>query len=209
MAYIFSSIPYFRALARREYTTAFTSGHGEYLPVVAHGVRCVRGSSLFFQCMMTEKWAGAAYLLPIEALVTKPVELPRKASGIGYLVSHDALSADEIRRDGSSAVDRTHIQPWDCFSADFGICELDFVKRGRVTVLPGKIDGRYRFTIDFTNTDLADDLEQHKHLHVCELDNGLICAVPNNRLLWHDPAFWETTTERPDFKALGGEFRAE
>lgn len=182
MAFIYGSIPFFECLVRREYTRDHEDGHGQYLKAVAHAVRCVRGHSLWFQTILTDQFAGAAFMVPIEAIVWKPCERP------------EAL---------------TYVQPWDVFSSTFGVCEAEFVARGAVHVLPDRVKAQYRFTIDFTGSDLADHVEQHKHLHVCFLENGLIGAFPNNRILWDDPAFWTATTERPDFKSLGGEYRAE
>jgi hypothetical protein len=183
VSYIFASIPYFRCLVRREYTRDLKDGHGEYYEAVAHGVRCLRGHSLWFQTILTSgPGSGAAFLLPIQALVTQPCE---------------------------PAGEMTYVQPWDVFSSDFGVTQLDFLARGRVEVLPARLPGRYRFTIDFIGSDLAEDPDQHKHLHVVHLDNGLIGAFPNNRLLWSDPAFWTVTQERPDFLSLSSEFRAE
>ena len=182
MSFIFDAIPYFRCLVRREYTKNFKSGHDEYFEGVAHAVRCVRGDSLLFQTMLTSgEGAGAAFLLPIEALVTKPCPV----------------------------VDTTIVQPWDVFSSTFGVSELPFVARGKVNVLPDKAPGQYRFTIDFIGSDLAEDPEQHKHLHVIFREDGLITAYPNNRILWSDPAFWTITTEKPKFESLSNEFRAE
>ena len=183
MAFIYGSIPFFECMVRREYTRNHEDGHGQYLKAVAHAVRCVRGHSLWFQTILTDQFAGAAFMVPIEALVWKPCEKP-----------------DE---------DMTYIQPWDVFSSTFGVCEVEFVARGAVHILPARMKAQYRFTIDFSGSDLADHVEQHKHLHVCFIENGLVGAFPNNRILWDDPAFWTATTERPDFKSLGGEYRAE
>lgn len=157
-------------------------GHGEMLPAVAHAVQCKRGRSLMFQCIFTERFAGASFLLPIEALCWKKCERPSEM---------------------------TYVQPWDCFSDAFTVHEASFVARGAVSVLPSKASGQYRFTIDWAGSDLADHFEQHKHLHVVFVEGGLIGAFPNNRLLWHDPAFWKTGDEAPDFISLGGEFRSE
>lgn len=181
MPYILGNIPFFDCLVRREYTRNKIDGHGEYLPAVAHAVRCVRGNSLMFQCIFSDKFAGASFTLPIEALCWKPC---------------DALSAQDT-------------QPWDCFSSDFGVCEFDFLKRGAAFILPDKTSAQYRFTIDWTGSDLADHFEQHKHLHVLFADTGHIHAVPNNRVLWSDPAFWTVTKDIPDFQSLAGEYRAE
>lgn len=136
MPNIFGSIPFFDCLVRAEYTQGLATRHGEFIPAVAHGVRCVRGHSLWFQCMLLEPYGGCAFMLPIEALVWKPCEKP---------------------------ADMTYVQPWDAFSSEFGICELDFVRRGAVEILPSRLKGQYRFTIDWTGNDLADHVEQHKH----------------------------------------------
>ncbi len=182
MAYIMGPVPFFECLVRREYTRDLDDGHGEYMPAVAHGIRSVRGHSLWFQVIFTKEHAGAAFLLPIEALCWKPCPKP---------------------------FDMTYSMPWDCFSSEFGVTVLDFVNRGGVQVLPSRMRGQYRFTVDWAGSDLAEYPEQHKSAHVCFLENGLIGAFPNNRLLWDDPAFWTTTAEVPQFKSLGGEFRAE
>lgn len=189
MPYVLGSVPYFRCLVRREYTRNLQDRHGEYIPAVAYGVRCVRGHSLWFQCMLMEptdgtpnNTGGASFMVPIEALVHKPCAKPD---------------------------DMTYVQPWDVFSSDFGVCALDFVSRGAVYILPEKRPGQYLFTLDFTGSDLADDPDQHKSLHVCMIEGGLIGAFPNNRLLWQDDAFWKLMDERPDFISLAPEFRAE
>jgi hypothetical protein len=131
--------------------------------------------------VLTAKHGGCAFLLPIEALVTKPC----------------------------APVPTVVVQPWDVSSSDFGVCEVPFVARGAVDVLPDRMRAQYRFTLDFVGTDLAEHPEQHKAIHVVFRSDGIIGAYPNNRLLWHDPAFWEVTTERPPFESLSGEYRAE
>lgn len=182
MPEIMGNVPYMRCMVRAEYLYNRTKGHGEFIESVAYGIRCVRGSSLFFQCALGFPWGGAHFLLPIEALVWKPCE---PADGM------------------------TYVQPFDCFSHVFGVVEFDFLKRGEAYVLPDKKPGQYQFTIDWTGTDLADDLDQHKHLHVIKQASGLIGAFANNRVIMPDPAFWPAMTERPEFLSLAGEYRAE
>jgi len=182
MPYVLGNIPFQDVYVRREYTKNLEDHHGEFIKGYAHAIRCVRGHSLMFQVNFEDPFGGAAFLVPIEALCWKPCPKP------------DAM---------------TYVQPWDVFSSDFGVIDLDFCKRGSVAILPDKIQGQYRFTIDFVGSDLAEHFEQHKSLHVCFLENGLVGAFPNNRILWSDPAFWTTTDERPDFKSLAGEYRAE
>lgn len=183
MAEIMGNIPYMRCMVRGEYLFGLTVEPGEFVEAIAYGVRCVRGSSLFFQLALGSPYGGAHYLLPIEAVVWKPCAKP------------DAM---------------TYIQPFDCFSHVFGVVEFDFLKRGEAYVLPGRVPGQYQFTIDWTGTDLADDLDQHKHLHIVKQESGLIGAFANNRVLMPDPAFWPLMTgELPRFMSLPGEYRAE
>lgn len=179
---IMGNVPMMHCLVRGEYLRDRQRGHGEYVEAFAYGVRCVRGHSLWFQCALQAPYGGVNFLLPIRALVTKPCPDP------------------EVM---------TYVQPWDCFSSTFGIVEFDFIKRGEAYVLPAKEPGQYQFTIDFTGSDLADYPDQHKHLHVVKMGNGLIGAFPNNRVLTPDPAFAPMMTERPDFMSISGEYRAE
>lgn len=182
MADIMGNVPYFRCYVRGQYLRDRKRGHAEFVEAIAYGVRCVRGASLWFQCALGEPYGGAHFLLPIIALCHKPCDEP---------------------------AEMTYVQPWDCFSSTFGVVEFDFVKRGEAYVMPERRPGQYRFTIDFTASDLADDMEQHKHLHVIFQASGLIGAFPNNRVLMPDAAFWPMMDQKPDFESLNGEFRAE
>jgi hypothetical protein len=171
-------------MVRREFTTNMKRGHGEYLEAIAVGVRMQRGMSIYFQVWFQEgPAAGAMFLLPIQALVWKPCDIPEPL----------------------------HIQPWDVFSSDFSCSRIDLFHESRAYVLPNRVPGRYMMTFDFTGNELADDLEQHKHLHMIRMDDGWFAAVPNNRVLIEDRAFLTNgvTKERPDFESLSKEFRSE
>jgi len=98
-------------------------------------------------------------------------------------------------------------QPWDCESRDHAVVVLD-----RVSSSPWlcKIDGdfykgKYLFTVDYTNSDIADDPAQHKQSHVlcitedCKWKGNLV-ALPNNRVRATSPALWVTGDGAPDFK---------
>lgn len=183
MAEIMGNIPYMKCLVRGEYLRDIKRGHGEFVEAVAYGVRCVRGSSLWFQCALGSPYGGAHFLLPIVALVNQPCDHPP---------------------------DMRLVQPFDCFSHHFGVVEFDFLKRGEAYVLPDRAPGQYQFTIDWTGTDIADDLDQHKHLHIVKQASGLIGAFANNRVLMPDAAYWPMMgPDRPDFESLSGEYRAE
>jgi hypothetical protein len=181
MAYLLGSIPYFRCLVRKEYVRDLADGQGEFLEATAVAVLCVRGDSLQFQVVLHEPLAGCAFMLPIEALVTRPV----------------APVATKV------------VQPWDCFSSEFGVCEIATVRRGAVKLFKDGVLGEYRFTLAFTGTDLADDPAQRKLLHVVLREDGLVGAYPNNRMVFLDRALFGDLTGKPDFTTLAKEFRAE
>ncbi len=180
---------WFPGFLRREYTRNMQDGYGEYLPCVIHGLRVVQGRQLEFQSVLTETAAGAGFLAPIEAFCWKIPTNPRERF---------------------AEIDHTYIQPWDNFSSTFGVHAFEFHRRMKSLILPDRRGGRYRFSIDFEGSSLAEFSEQHKHLHIMDMDDGSIGAFPNNRVLWVEPAFWnEPVLERPDFIALSGEWMAE
>lgn len=184
MSYIFDKIPFFHCKVRREFTVNLKEYLDEYLDGIAVGVRCQRGLSLYFQIWLQDGvGAGAMFLLPIQALVTKPCQIP----------------------------DRKLVQPWDVFSSDFSCSRIDLFYRSRAYLLPDHIPGRYLMSFDFIGNELADNLEQHKHLHLVAMDGGWFAAVPNNRLLIEDLAFLDkgVTQENPGFVSLATEFYSE
>lgn len=182
MAFLMDNIPLMRVHVRGEYLQDLAAGHGQTFEAIAHAVRCRRGSSLWFQVNFKEPLGGVSYLLPIEALTWRPDAAPASTETA---------------------------QPWDCMGDTFSVCELRFLARGGVQVLPDRVGGQYRFSIDFGAEDLADDPAQHKTLHVVWRQDGLVGAYPNNRLLWEDSAFWDVTETKPDITCLLYEARAE
>jgi hypothetical protein len=180
---------FFPGFLRREYTRNLQDGFGEYLPCMIHGLRVVRGRSLEMQCVLTDYGAGAGFLAPIEAYCWREPDMAR-------------VKGEEI--------DMTYVQPWDCFSDTFGVHAFEFHERMRALILPGRVRGRYRCTIDFIGSSLAELSEQHKHLHLFDMEDGSLGAFPNNRVLWVEPAMWDKPfEERPNFEALSGEWMAE
>lgn len=184
MAYILSSVPYFHCLVRKEFTQGLLSGHDEYIEAMAVGVLCVRGDSLQFQVIMKEPYAGVAFTLPIQALCTKPCPPPAEPK---------------------------IAEPWDVFSCEFGVCELATVRRSVVKLLKDGMLAEYRFTLAYTGTDVADDPDQRKLLHVVLREDGLVGAYPNNRCIFIDRAlFGDLDPKAPlKFTTLSREFRAE
>lgn len=173
---------------RREYTRNLEDGYGDYYLCAIHGLRIIEGESLWFQCMLMEEHAGAGFMAPIEAFCwEKPAE-PRKKG---------------------EPVDMTYVQPWDSFSSSFGVHQFEFHRSMKALILPKRMEAVYWFSIDFAESSLAENADQHKHLHIFEMEDGSIGAFPNTRVLWNDAAFCKPTEDRPDFVSLAGEFRSE
>ena len=97
-------------------------------------------------------------------------------------------------------------RPWDCSAYNHAVYVLD-----RATPCPwiAKIDGsmyaaKYLFTVDYAESEIADDPAQHKQSHVMQLLDagewtGNVVALPNNRVRVTHPAWFETGKGAPDF----------
>ena len=182
---------------RREFTYNHEQYHDEYLHGLAIAVNTIPDRSLSFQVVFTgceadcDDWdegnihGGAMWArMPIQGLV-----------------------CDMPMEDFPKPMDDHLSQPWDCESRDHSVVVLD-----RVSSSPwiAKIDGKfytskYLFTVDYTDSHIADDPAQHKQSHVLELLDageytGNIIALPNNRVRVTHPAWFETGNGAPDFK---------
>ena len=191
MPFILSDTPQvIRCLVRAEFTQNHQRHQGQYLRAHILGVRCQEAASLQFQVRFDEpKMAGAMFCLPIQALCWKPCPVP----------------------------DAELVQPWDTFSATFAVHEFALWRRGNAQLLnvrgidghPERLPARYLFTLDFAGNALADDFEQHKQLHVLQVEAGWFAAVPNNRVLSVDTAFSKPCEALPRFQSLDYLYTAE
>ena len=194
MPYLISDIPHFKCWVRKEYTCNHEQYHGEFIHGMAIAVNTIPDRCLSFQVIFTgcesdfddsENVHGGAMWarMPITALV-----------------------ADEMYEEWPETM-ATHLaQPWDCSSHHHSIVRME-----RVSSSPWicKIDGdfyssRYLFTVDYTESEVADDPAQHKQSHVMVLTEGQwkgnVVALPNNRVRVTSPAYWVTGEGAPDFK---------
>ena len=193
MAYLQSNIPHFKCWVRREYTHNHEKYHGEFLHAMAVAVTTMPCRSLSFQVIFTgleegseENVHGGAMWarMPITALVGDfdfegwPEPMPT------YLA-----------------------QPWDCASHHHAVYQIN---RAQPCPWIAKIGSdffpaKYLFTVDYTESEIADDPAQHRQSHVLQLLDadvytGNIVALPNNRVRVTHPAWWVTGEGPPDFK---------
>ena len=195
MPYLQSNIPYFKAWVRREYTKNLDEYHGEFLHAMAIAVTTMPNRSLSFQVIFT-------------GCENDDTDDPNVHGGAMWArMPITALMADIPVEEWPEPMDTYNAQPWDCSSRTHAVYVMD-----RATPCPwlAKIDGqmypaRYLFTVDYTDSEIADDPAQHKQSHVLELMEageytGNIVALPNNRVRVTHPAWFETGEGAPDFK---------
>ena len=190
MSYLISNVPHFKCWVRREFTCNHQQYHGEFLHAIAFAVNTIPDRSLSFQVVFTgcteenNVHGGAMWArMPITALV-----------------------GDTPFEEWPEPMPVWAAQPWDCPSHTHSVYVLD-----SCTPCPwlAKIDGefypaKYYFTVDYTESDIADDPAQHKQAHVLELLDagkwtGNIVALPNNRVRVTRPAQFEVGEGAPDF----------
>lgn len=102
------------------------------------------------------------------------------------------------------------LQLWDCLSYNISVIEKR-VLRGTTTYTTMKdqsvVKGEYLFTIDTTHSDpneidcgWSETPNEHKSYNISKLDNGQICAQPNNRTRWLQPSRTYDLTTKPYFR---------
>ena len=192
MAYTISNIPHFKCWVRKEFTHNHEKYQGEFLHALAFAVCTIPDRCLGFQVVFTgcgedhpNPHGGAMWArIPITALVgdTPLDEWPPNI--------------------------QTHLaQPWDCSSRNHAVIRMDRISSSPwLCKIAGEFyNGKYMFTVDYTDSYISDDPAQHKQSHVMYLLDagewtGNIVALPNNRVRVTHPAWFQTGEGAPDFK---------
>jgi hypothetical protein len=195
MPYLQSNIPHFKCWVRREYTHNHTEYHGEFLHAMAIAVTTMPNRCLSFQVIFT----GCEAEMEGEPNV--------HGGAMWARMPITALVADTPYEEWPTPMPVHEAQPWDCSSHTHAVYQMD-----RATPCPwlAKVGSefypaRYMFTVDYTDSEIADDPAQHKQSHVLELLDageytGNIVALPNNRVRVTHPAWFATGEGAPDFR---------
>lgn len=195
MSYLISNIPYFKCWIRKEFTCNHEKYHGEFLHGLAIAVNTIPDRCLSFQIVFTGCEADG-----------EPEDMIH-GGAMWARMPITALVADIPLQEWPTLMETHLVQPWDCSSHYHSVINME-----RVSSSPWmcKIDGefyqgKYLFTVDYTESHIADDPAQHKQSHVLQLTDagewtGNIVALPNNRVRATSPALWETGSGAPDFK---------
>jgi hypothetical protein len=195
VAFLQSNVPYFKAWVRREYTKNMEMYHGEFLHAMVVAVTSMPNRCLSFQVIFT-------------GCESDDIDEPNVHGGAMWArMPITALVADVPLEEWPTEMPPYVAQPWDCMSHEHAVYKIN-----RATPAPwiAKVDGefypaKYYFTVDYTDSEIADDPAQHKQSHVLELLDageytGNIVALPNNRVRVTHPAWFETGEGAPDFK---------
>ena len=172
-----SIIPSFDCWVRAEYLYNLESHKGEFVQARAFGISSIQGRAIGFHVL--DERGACIWRLPINSLVTNK-------------------NAPDLPLD--------HLELWDCFSYQVSVTEFDHLSGRRCQAIlkdASKHEGRYKFTVDWYGSEYAEGVGDsgHKCAHIIDLDNGCLCALPNNRILWADPGIIEKPFEkRPDYK---------
>ena len=176
MSYLISNVPHFHCWVRREFTCNHQNYHGEFLHAMVFAVNSIPDRSLSFQLVFTG----------CESDFEGGLEENIHGGAMWARMPIQALVADIPLNEWSIVMDRVSSSPW--------LCKIggEFYK------------GKYLFTVDYTDSDIADDPAQHKQSHVLYLLDagkwtGNFVALPNNRVRATSPALWETGEGAPDF----------
>ena len=192
MSFLTSNIPYFKCWVRREYTCTHEEYHGEFLSAMAVAITTLPNRCLSFQVIFT------GYESPDDNV---------HGGAMWAWMASTALVGATPFEEWPAPMEVYHAQPWDCMSHTHAVYSI---KRAQPCPWLAKIDGKmypakYYFTVDYTDSEVADDPAQHKQSHVLELLDagewtGNIVALPNNRVRVTHPAWFETGEGAPDFK---------
>ena len=193
MAYLISNIPYTKVWIRKEFTHGHQKYHGEFIHGLAIAVTTMPDRCLSFQIISTgcEEEEG---------------ESNPHGGAMWARMPITALCGD-IPLDEWPERMETHLaQPWDCPSHTHSIISLNRCKPSPwLCKIAGEFHtSRYLFTVDFTESEIADCPAQHKQSHVMVLTDGPwagnMVALPNNRVRVTSPALWVTGEGAPDFR---------
>lgn len=161
------NIPQFRCFVREPFLYGMDPRKKGSCAGMCFGVSTIENRALGFHVLLDD---GACIgRLPIHALAMKVDAPPTLLDDPGLL------------------------QLWDCFSYHATVTEWDWLSEMRCRVtLPDKgvHGGKYLFTVDYYGSTTAEDAGDSgwKCHHVIELDNGWLCAQPNNRVCWFEPS---------------------
>lgn len=159
---------------------------------ILHGLTGVRGVE---QCVITGVTSVPNRVLSFSVLCESGAQWARIP--IQYLY-HSTPKRELVWK-------ASDLQMWDCMGYEFGVVQYTYFREMGCVFRNRRgdnIPARYWFTLDHTDNGYSLCPTQHKCYHILLLEDGSnqIAAMPNNRILWHDPSF--CTGKLPQYKVM-------
>lgn len=131
-----------------------------------------------------------AYLFAVTLIESRPLLFTvHTIDGAVYSrIPIDALYTKKPKK----ILNRRYLDPWGAISSNGQVVSHQYLKDYAVQSVRCERLGRYLFTIDYFNGGFAEDPEEFKTSNVIALENGQICAWPNNYCLFKDEHFTES-----------------
>ena len=154
MPYLQSNIPHFTAWVRREYTKNLEEYHGDFLHAMVVAVTTMPNRTLSFQVIFT-------------GCESDDTDEPNVHGGAMWARMPLLLCGRRAIRGVAYRASSIHCTAWDCMSHYHSVYKIE-----RASPAPwiAKVDGefypaKYYFTVDYTDSEVADHPAQHKQSH--------------------------------------------
>jgi hypothetical protein len=151
-------------------------------------------------CGVKESSLEEAYLVAVTSIASEPLYFTvHLASGaLWQRLPIAALCTKSV----VEPLENEQLQPYSCLGGDIQVIQYDHLKDYRVKVPSLNLEGTYLFTVDVAGPGLASDPIQHKTHNIIALDNGQLCAMPNNYLIFKDDYFTSNDAPTPKYSRV-------
>jgi hypothetical protein len=110
----------------------------------------------------------------------------------------EALRSDRIEETQTHLFENHELQPFSCLDGAVSVLTYKLLMNANVKTSLG--EGRYLFTINYQGIELSDDPEQYKTHNIIAIDNGQVCAFPNNMIRIIDTWFGSIKEDVSNYK---------
>ena len=150
----------------------------------------------------------ACYLLGIDARENQHLRFSvyLESGAIWSGLPIEALRSDRAEITESQLYENHDLQPFTCLDGIVSSIAYKLLLNATIKTPLGL--GCYLFTINYQGTELSDDPEQHKTHNIIALDNGQVCALPNNMIRVQDNWFADQDMDISKYKRSGVRYTA-
>lgn len=110
----------------------------------------------------------------------------------------EALRSDRMDISQTKIYENWDLQPFTCLDGTVSAVTYKLLLNASMETHLGQ--GRYLFTVNYQGTELSDDPEQYKTHNIIALDNGQLCALPNNMIRVNDTWFRDDNADVKNYK---------